>query len=60
MKNEEIESLLAFFNKPIWQKLILKYGDLDYHSRLAARLALTLPWVGRFLTDGLRNLIQEK
>jgi geranylgeranyl reductase family protein len=60
MKNEEMESLLTFFNKPIWQKLILKYGDLDYHSRLAARLALTLPWVGRFLTDGLRNLIQEK
>ncbi|GAB6274989.1 MAG: geranylgeranyl reductase family protein [Peptococcaceae bacterium] len=60
MKNEEIELLLAFFNKPIWRKLILKYGDLDYHSRLAARLALALPWVGRFLTDGLRNLIQEK
>ena len=44
MKNEEIEFLLGFINKSLWRKLILKYGDLDYHSRLAARLATALPW----------------
>jgi len=60
MKNEDIEFLLGFFNKSLWRKLILKYGDLDYHSRLAARLATALPWFGRFLTDGLRSLTQEK
>ncbi|HAG08519.1 MAG TPA: NAD(P)/FAD-dependent oxidoreductase, partial [Desulfotomaculum sp.] len=60
MKNEEIELLLAFFNQPFWRKLILKYGDLDYHSWLATRLGTALPWLDRFLIKGLRSLTQEK
>jgi len=60
MKNEEISFLVSFLNKSIWQKLILKYGDLDYHSWLAARLAFVPPWASHFLTAGLRKLIQEK
>jgi geranylgeranyl reductase family protein len=60
MKNEEIGRLVSFLNKPIWQKLILKYGDLDYHSWLAARLAFVPPWASHFLTAGLRKLSQEK
>jgi geranylgeranyl reductase family protein len=57
MKNDEMESLLGFLNKLAWQKLILKYGDLDYHSRLAARLAFIPFWASRFLTAGLRGLL---
>jgi len=59
MKNKDIEFLTAFLNKAVWKKLILKYGDLDYHSRLAARLAFVPPWASRFLTAGLKRILQE-
>ena len=58
MKNEEMDFLIGFLNRPVWQKLILKYGDLDYHSRLAARLAFVPPWAGSFLTAGLKTLLR--
>ncbi|HCJ79858.1 hypothetical protein DK28_0203415 [Peptococcaceae bacterium SCADC1_2_3] len=59
MKNEEISLLVSFLNKPIWQKLILKYSDLDYHSWLAARLAFVPAWASHFLSGGLKNLIKK-
>lgn len=49
LQNEEIEFFLGFFDKPHWRKLILKYGDLDYHSWLAAKLSFIPAWASRFL-----------
>jgi len=58
MDNGEIEFLIGFLNKPYWRKIILKYGDLDYHSRLAAKLSLAPPWANRFLENGLKVLLR--
>jgi len=58
MDNREIESLTGFLNKPHWRNIILKYGDLDYHSRLAAKLSLAPPWANRFLENGLKALLR--
>ena len=58
MENEEMDFLISFLNRPVWQKLILKYGDLDHHSRLAARLAFVPPWAARFLNAGLKTLLR--
>ncbi len=58
MDNREIEFLIGFLNKPYWRKIILKYGDLDYHSRLAAKLSLAPPWASRFLGNGLKLLLR--
>jgi len=60
MKNKDIEFLTSFLNKAVWKKLILKYGDLDYHSWLAARLAFLPPWASRFLTAGLKSILQDE
>ncbi len=57
LSDREMDMLIAFFDKPYWRKLILKYGDLDYHSRLAARLALAPPWAQRFMVNGLKALL---
>ena len=58
MHNREMDALLAFFDRPYWRKIILKYGDLDYHSRLAARLIQAPPWARRFVTGRLLPLLQ--
>ncbi|OAT85898.1 lycopene cyclase family protein [Desulfotomaculum copahuensis] len=58
MSDQEMDMLLAFFDRPQWRRIILKYGDLDYHSRIAAKLALAPPWARRFVTGGLIPLLQ--
>lgn len=58
MEDKEMDFLIGFLNQPVWQKLILKYGDLDHHSRLAARLAFVPPWAARFLNEGLKTLLR--
>jgi len=58
MDNREIEFLIGFLNKPYWRNTILKYGDLDYHSWLAAKLSLAQPWANRFLGSGLKILLR--
>lgn len=36
--DEDIDSVIRFLNKPLYQKLILKYGDIDYPSNLGKKL----------------------
>jgi flavin-dependent dehydrogenase len=57
MRDEEMDSIISFFNKPYWHRLILKYGDLDHHSVIAGKLALAPPWAQRFMYDGLKALL---
>jgi digeranylgeranylglycerophospholipid reductase len=52
LADEDMDQLVSFFNKPYWCKLILKYGDLDYHSKLAGRLADLPHWVRHFIKNG--------
>ncbi|MCG8401780.1 MAG: NAD(P)/FAD-dependent oxidoreductase [Firmicutes bacterium] len=47
-KDQDMESLLRFLNKPYWKKVILNHGDIDYPSQLAKRLFSARPWMKRF------------
>jgi len=59
MNDAEMDSIIAFFDKPYWRRLILKYGDLDHHSVIAGRLGLAPPWAQRFMYGGLKVLLQS-
>ena len=50
--DEDIELVIRFLSKPLCQKLILKYGDIDYPSHLAKKLFS--PWKNNFLKVALR------
>jgi digeranylgeranylglycerophospholipid reductase len=52
LTDEDMDQLVRFFNKPYWCRLILKYGDLDYHSQLAGRLADLPHWAKLFIKNG--------
>ncbi len=47
--DQDMNDLIRFFKKPLWQSIILKYGDIDYISRLAGRLSFASPWANKFL-----------
>jgi geranylgeranyl reductase family protein len=51
--DEDIDQLLRFLNKPYWQKIILKHGDIDYPSWLAKPLFSAGPWMQRFVKAAL-------
>jgi geranylgeranyl reductase family protein len=59
MRDEEMDSIISFFDKPYWRRLILKYGDLDNHSVIAGRLALAPPWAQRFMYGGLKTILSS-
>lgn len=50
----EMNNFINFFNQPFWQNIILKYGDIDYISRLAGKLSLVSPWANKFMSTGLK------
>ncbi len=50
--DEDMDLVLRFLSKPHYQKLILKYGDIDYPSHLAKKLFG--PWKNSFLKVALR------
>lgn len=54
MSDEEMDRLIGFFDRPYWRRLILKYGDIDYHSALARRLSQAPPWARRFAYKGMK------
>lgn len=54
LTDEDMDELISFFNKPYWCKLILKYGDLDYHSKLAGKLVNLPHWAKHFVRNGLK------
>ncbi|RJQ29634.1 MAG: NAD(P)/FAD-dependent oxidoreductase [Peptococcaceae bacterium] len=57
LSDREMDCLIGFFNKPYWRRLVLKHGDIDYHSRLAGKLSGAPPWARRFVTGGLKKLL---
>jgi len=55
--DKDIDVLIRFLRKPYWKNKILKYGDIDYPSRLAHQLYSAGPWVQKFMkvTAGVTN-----
>jgi len=51
--DEDIDQLLRFLNRPYWQSMVLKHGDIDYPSWLARRLFSAGPWMQRFVKVAL-------
>lgn len=56
LNDEEMNFIIRFLNIKYWQKLILKYGDIDYPSILANRLSMAPPWAEKFIVSSLRKL----
>ena len=54
MEDREKDDIISFFDTAYWRRLILKYGDLDYHSVIAGKLSVVPIWAQRFLYDGLK------
>lgn len=57
LTDQHMDELISFFNKPYWRNLILKYGDLDYHSKLASKLANLPLWAKHFVKNGFKAMI---
>lgn len=57
MSDQDMDTIIEFFDRPYWRRLILRHGDLDYHSRLAGKLAFAPPWAQRFMVKGMRALL---
>lgn len=53
-RDEDIELVIRFLNKPLCKKLILKYGDIDYPSHLAKKFLRLGPWRNSFFKVALR------
>ncbi|MTI83702.1 MAG: NAD(P)/FAD-dependent oxidoreductase [Firmicutes bacterium] len=51
--DQDIDQLIRFLNKPYWQNIICKYGDIDYTSVLARPLFHAGPWMRKFMKVGL-------
>ena len=56
LTDNDMDKIISFFNKPYWRKLILRYGDIDFHSALAGRLSRIPIWAKHFI-DSSRNVI---
>lgn len=56
LTDDDMDKIISFFNKPYWRKLILRYGDIDFHSALAVRLSRIPIWAKHFI-DSSRNVI---
>lgn len=56
MSDREMDRIIAFFSRPHWRRLIMRYGDLDYHSLLARHLAFAPLWAQRFVVSSLKLL----
>ncbi len=57
MSDKEIDTLIHFFNRPLWQSIISRYGDIDYPSWLAGRLSIARPWAERFFIAGFKKIL---
>lgn len=54
LQDEEMAGLLRLFQRPPLRQLALRYGDIDYPSRLAQVAASSAPALYRFVRTGLR------
>lgn len=57
MSDKEMDALVRFFRRPLWQGIISRYGDIDYPSLLAGRLSLARPWAERFFMAGFKKIL---
>ncbi|MCL6478766.1 MAG: NAD(P)/FAD-dependent oxidoreductase, partial [Peptococcaceae bacterium] len=57
LADREMDRLIRFFNRPLWQAVIAKYGDIDHTLRLAGKLSLARPWADHFFSAGLRRIL---
>ncbi len=57
MSDKEIDTLIHFFNRPLWQSIISRNGDIDYPSWLAGRLSFAKPWAERFFMAGFKKIL---
>lgn len=57
MTDKEMDTLIHFFRRPLWQGIISKYGDIDYPSRLAGRLSFAGPWAEKFFMAGFKKIM---
>ena len=48
-KDDDIDLIIRFLNKPNHLNQVLKYGDIDYPSRLAKKLIRFSPWKNALL-----------
>jgi len=58
MSDKEMDSLIRFFKRPLWQGIISRYGDIDYPSRLASRLSFARPWAEKFFIAGFKKVLR--
>jgi len=58
MSDREMDKLIRFFNRPLCQSIIARYGDIDYPSRLASRLSFPGPWAEKFLMAGFKKIVK--
>ncbi len=57
MSDKEMDTLLRFFSRPLWQSIISRYGDIDYPSWLAGRLSFARPWAEKFFMAGFKRVL---
>jgi len=57
MSDKEMDRLVRFFNHPLWQHIISKYGDIDYPSWLGSRLSFAGPWAEKFIVAGFKKIL---
>jgi digeranylgeranylglycerophospholipid reductase len=57
LSDQEMDSLITCLNNSYWRRLILKHGDLDYHSALAQKLTTAPPWARHFVVKGMKALL---
>jgi digeranylgeranylglycerophospholipid reductase len=52
--DKDIDLLIRFLRKPQCEKIVIKYGDIDYPSNLAKKLLKLGPWKNSFFKTALR------
>ncbi|SFG22268.1 geranylgeranyl reductase family [Desulfotomaculum arcticum] len=57
MSDKEMDILIRFFSRPLWRSIISRYGDIDYPSWLAGRLAFAGPWAEKFFMVGFKKIL---
>lgn len=57
MTDKEMDTLIQFFNRPLWRNIISRYGDIDYPSWVAGRLSFAKPWAEKFIMVGFKKIL---
>lgn len=57
MSDSEMDNIIRFLNRPTWQRIITKYGDIDYPSKLAGKLSFAGPWAEKFMVAGFKKVL---